>query len=171
MPADGMLQVGTQVNLANLRAGMEEAQSAVKAASANMAAAQAEFGRAAAQGNAQAAAALKVYQTELPSAQSTLNSFAATEERETVTLRSNISARMAASAELRVLEGNLMGSTRAAGAFLATLPGTRYSDAGGLSGDRSCRPGWGSRRRRHEGLRLLPKCRESEGRHEGSRQP
>ena len=102
---------------------MEEAQAAVKQASANMAAAQAEFGRAAAQGNAQAQAALKLYQAELQSAQSALQGLTGTEEREMVALRSNISARMAASAELRVLEANLQGSTRAAAAFLTTIPG------------------------------------------------
>jgi hypothetical protein len=102
---------------------MAEAEAAVKQASANMAAAQTEFGKAAEQGNAQAAAALRAYQAELQSAQSALNSFAGAEQRETVALRENISARMAASAELRVLEGNFMGSTRAAGAFLSTLPG------------------------------------------------
>ncbi len=123
MPPDGTLQVGTQVNIANLRDGMEEAQAAVKQASANMAAAQAEFGRAAAQGNAQAQAALKLYQAELQSAQSALQGLTGTEEREMVALRSNISARMAASAELRVLEANLQGSTRAAAAFLTTIPG------------------------------------------------
>ncbi len=123
MPPDGTLQVGTQVNLGGLRAGFAEAEAAVKQASANMAAAQAQFGSAAERGNAQAAAALKLYQTELQSAQSALNGFAATEERETQVLRSNISARMAASAELRVLEGNLMGSTRAAAAFISTIPG------------------------------------------------
>ena len=123
MPPDGTLQVGTQVNLANLRAGMAEAQAAVKQASENMAAAQLQFGRAAEQGNTQAAAALKLYQVELQSAQSALNSFTSTEERETQVLRSNISMRMAASAELNVVRGNLMGSTRAAGALLAMLPG------------------------------------------------
>lgn len=119
MPDDGVLRIGTQVNLGPLR----EAEAAVKAASANMASAQLEFGKAAEQGNQQAAEALKVYQTELRSAESALAAFTGTEERETVALRSNITARMAASAELRVLEGSFVGSTRAAGAFLSSLPG------------------------------------------------
>ena len=108
---------------AHLSGGLAEAQAQVKAAMANMAEAQAQFGRTAEQGNQQAAAALKVYQVELASAQGAVRSLLASEEQETQVLRSSISSRMAASAELRVLEGNFMGSTRAAGAFLATLPG------------------------------------------------
>jgi hypothetical protein len=125
MAADdgGILKIGTEVDLSRLQSGMAEAQARVTAASAQMAEAQSAFGKAAAQGSEQAAAALKFYQTELASAQSALSGFTATEEQETVALRSNISARMAASAELRLLEGNLMGSTRAAGAFLSTTLG------------------------------------------------
>lgn len=123
MPPDGVVSVGTQINVGPLRTGFAEAEAAVKQASANMADAQLAFGKAAAAGSEQAAAALKQYQSELQSAQSALLTFAGAEEKETAALRSNISARMAASAELRVLEGNFMGSTRAAGAFLSTLPG------------------------------------------------
>lgn len=120
---DGVVTVGTQVNVGTLKAGMAEAEAAVKAATQNMADAQAQFGKAAEAGSSQAAAALKVYQTELQAAQSALAGLTGAEEKETAVLRSNVSARMAASAELRVLEGNFMGSTRAAGAFLSTLPG------------------------------------------------
>ncbi len=116
---DGALRIGTEVDISALR----EAQAAVNAATRNMAEAQQQFGRAAEQGSEQAAAALKLYQTEVESANAALAELAGVEEAETAVLKSNISARMAASAELRVLEGNLMGSTRAAGAFLTTLPG------------------------------------------------
>ena len=45
------------------------------------------------------------------------------ETREVTASRGQLSARMAASAEMRVLEGNTMGSTRAAAAFLTTTLG------------------------------------------------
>jgi len=48
---------------------------------------------------------------------------AAAIEVENVAQRSSISERAAASASIRILEGNLQGSTRAAGAFLATTLG------------------------------------------------
>jgi hypothetical protein len=121
--ADGDIKLGIRVDTSQLNGGLAQAQAAVQAAMRNMADAQANFGKAAESGNVQAAEALKLYQTELNSAQDALVAFSQTEEAETQVLRSNISARMAASAELRVLSGNLQGSTRAAGAFLATLPG------------------------------------------------
>ena len=123
MADDGVLQIGTKVNIGPLQTGMAQAQAAVKSALQNMSEAQAQFGQAAAQGNAQAVAALKGYESELQAAQNAVLRLAEVEKSETSSLRDNISARMAASAELRVLEGNLMGSTRAAGAFLSTLPG------------------------------------------------
>jgi septal ring factor EnvC (AmiA/AmiB activator) len=58
--------------------------------------------------------------TTLAAATTTL---AATEEGEIAVTRGGLSARMAAGAEMRVLEGNTMGSTRAAAAFLTTSLG------------------------------------------------
>ena len=108
MPPDGVITVGTQVNVGPLRTAMAEAEAAVKQALANMAAAQAEFGKAAAQGYAPAIAILKQYEAELRSAQSALSALASAEEKETAALRSNISERMAASAALRSMEGQVM---------------------------------------------------------------
>src|ERR1039458_2164805 len=48
---------------------------------------------------------------------------AAAQNEVSAATRNGISGRMAASASMRVLEGNMMGSTRAAGAFLATTLG------------------------------------------------
>jgi hypothetical protein len=123
MADDGIVQIGTKVNIGPLQSGMAQAQATVKAALQNMSEAQAQFGAAAAAGSTQAASALRIYETELQSAQNAVTRMSQAEKSETESLRSNISARMAASAELRVLEGNLAGSTRAAAAFLSTLPG------------------------------------------------
>lgn len=116
---DGLVTVGTQVNVGPLKAGFAEAQAAVKDASQQMAEAQQQFGRAAEQGSQQAAEALKFYQVQLESARAAVADFTQTEERESTTLRSTISARMAASAELRIFEGNTQGATRAVAALIA----------------------------------------------------
>src|SRR5581483_11858293 len=106
-----------------LQSSFQQARASVVQAERDMAEAVAQFGKAAEGGNVQAAAALKEYESALASARSSLAAFAATEQEEGIVLRNTISARMAASSELRVLEGNLMGSTRAAGALLTMLPG------------------------------------------------
>jgi hypothetical protein len=120
---DQVIVIGTQVDLSALKTGMAEAQTAVKAATQAMAEAQLQFGKAAEQGNQQAQAALRQYEAELQTAQAAVLKLASAESEEGTVLRGTTSARMAASAELRVLEGNFNGSTRAAGAFLSQLPG------------------------------------------------
>lgn len=137
MPDDGQIRIGLAVDYSSVgpatqatASSVESLRDRVNAASKSMAEAQAAFGKAAALGNQQATTALRSYEEELNSAKSALASFAGSENaatestvRETSALRSNISARMAASAELRVLEGNMMGSTRAAAALISTIPG------------------------------------------------
>jgi hypothetical protein len=134
---DGIIRIGTSVDVSSLRSGMEQAASAVQSstqtmasameearvASQRLAEAQTQFGAAAAAGSEQAASVLQMYRTELASAQSAVQALAGSETEETAVLQQSVSARMAASSELRVLEGNMMGSTRAAGAFLSMLPG------------------------------------------------
>jgi hypothetical protein len=80
---DGIIRIGTEVDLSALR----EAQAAVDAASRNMAAAQLEFGKAAEQGNAQAAEAMKIYQAELKSAEASLAAYSAQTEVATASTR------------------------------------------------------------------------------------
>lgn len=134
--SDGQIRIGLAVDYSSVApataataTSVESLRDRVVAASKVMVEAEAEFGKAAALGNQQAAAALRIYEQELESAKSALASFSVSEgevtesiDAETQALKNNVSARMAASAELRVLEGNLMGSTRAAGAFLSQLP-------------------------------------------------
>ena len=137
MADDGIVRIGTSVDVSSLRSGMDQAASVVqssarsmssameqaRAASQRLAEAQTQFGAAAAAGSEQAASVLQLYRTELASAQSAVEALGGAETEETAVLQRSISARMAASSELRVLEGNMMGSTRAAGAFLSMLPG------------------------------------------------
>lgn len=120
MPADGTLQVGTQVNLGNLRAGMAEAQAAVKQASESMAEAQAQFGRAAAQGNAQAAAALKAYQAELNAATVNLAAFSTKTEAATVSTRGLTATAALAGREIGGGLGGALARTAAATGLLGT---------------------------------------------------
>lgn len=134
---DGIVRIGTQVDVSGLRSGMQEAASSVQAsagsmsaalesarlASHNLAQAQEEFGAAAASGSEQAAAVLQMYRAELASAQSAVQAFSGAESAETAVLRESISARMAATAELRAVSGSISGADRAAGLFLGTLPG------------------------------------------------
>ena len=129
--SDGyLISVGVKADFSDLKAQQKSAEEAVRQATANMEAAYAQLGKAAELGNVQAAEALKTYEVELDQAKAKAASLAtaiaelsAAEQAETSSLQSNITARMAASSELRLLEGNLQASARAAGAFLSTLPG------------------------------------------------
>lgn len=134
---DSTLSFQTKVDLSGLQSGVNQAKSVVSqfgtTATSAMAAAQVAterlteaqvaFGGAAAQGNQQAIDIIAQYTAEALRAAAAVDALNASEVRETTTLRAGTSARMAASSELRVLEGNMMGSTRAAGALLASLPG------------------------------------------------
>lgn len=108
---------------ANSTVTLKGAAAQLQTALSSLTEAEAQFGAAAAQGSQQASSALAEYRSQVSSAQAVVDSLAGSETREIAVLRSGISARMAASTELRVLEGNMMGSTRAAGALLSTLPG------------------------------------------------
>lgn len=135
--ADNTLQFETRVNLSGLNAGMDQAtakiqdlgKSTVQAltpaqqAVQNLTDAQIALGAAAAQGSEAAAAVIREYQQAVDEASTSVRTLASTEVEESAAVRAGTSARMAASAELRIFEGNMQGSTRAAGAFLAQLPG------------------------------------------------
>jgi hypothetical protein len=82
-----------------------------------------QLGSAAEQGNTQAAVVLEEYRAQVAATEAAVARFSETEAQEERVVRSSISTRMAANAELRVMEGNMMGSTRAAGALLSTIPG------------------------------------------------
>lgn len=134
---DNTLQFETKVNLTGLQTGMGQATQIVQGDAQKMAAAMSilknetaalgeaykVFGNMAAGGNQAAVAAIAEHIQATNQAKAAVASLSAVEEEETQVVQRNISTRMAASAELRVLEGNMMGSTRAAGAFLSTLPG------------------------------------------------
>lgn len=107
---------------ANLASAQRELASVVAAGGvegAKAAAVIAEYAQEARQ--AQAAAA--DYAKENITAASAVRTLSSAEAEETGVLQRSMSTRMAASTELRELSGNLTGSTRAAGAFLASLPG------------------------------------------------
>ena len=148
---DNTLSFETRVDLSGLNAGVNQAKSVVgqfgtaakeameraRDATERLAQAQAMLGASAEQGSARAKEIIAEYTEEAQKATSAASQYAqaargattsvqelaAAESQETTVLRSSISARMAGSAELRVLSGNIQGSNRAAAAFLATLPG------------------------------------------------
>ena len=85
------------------------------------------LGPSAAQGNASAVAAIAEHEAALVAAASALKAakvavdeLNAGEERETGTLAANVSQRQAATASISLAEGRMLGSNRAAAAFLAT---------------------------------------------------
>lgn len=107
---------------ANLASAQRELASVVAAGGvegAKAAAVIAEY----AQEARQAQAAASDYAKENITAASAVRTLSSAEAEETGVLQRSMSTRMAASTELRELSGNLTGSTRAAGAFLASLPG------------------------------------------------
>lgn len=141
---DNQLSFTTRVDLSGLKSGMEEVKASVQSTASASAQSVEEFSsraRAATEAYNSAAAgtvaqqkalgeafdAAKLsgatYVEALEQAVAATASLNSVEAAETQTLRGNMSARMAASAEMRVLEGSTMGSTRAAAAFLTTIPG------------------------------------------------
>ena len=147
--APGLASAQSQVEAA--ATSMAEAQQIAKQATQNLAQAQAQLGAAAVAGNAQAKAILAQYTTELAAAKAQLAQVTAAEAEQTVTTdaltgatieataateafgaaqaaagaatSAGISSRQAATASIGLLEGRLMSSNRAAGAFLATTLG------------------------------------------------
>lgn len=137
--------------VASFAGNLEDAMTAAATAANQLADAQKQLGASAAQGSAAAAAVIAQYKSEVlrteavvremaastaaastatntyaqeaNNAASAVQRLAASEAEETTTLRGSLSARMAAAAEFRVLEGNIQGSTRAAAAFITMLPG------------------------------------------------
>jgi hypothetical protein len=121
------------VDTSQFKAGMNEAAASTESANARMKAATEAY-NVAAKGTVEVQAALGAafdkatlagadYVTAMEAAVAATQNLASVETEETAVMGRAISARMAGSAELRVLEGNMMGSTRAASAFLSTLPG------------------------------------------------
>lgn len=135
--ADNTLQFQTKVDLSGLNSGMDAAQSrvskfggdvktamaAAEAATKQLSDAQIQLGQSAEAGNATAAAIIKEYEQNLDAAQAAVRELSSAETEEAGAVRAGTSARMAANTELRMFEGNMQGSTRAAGAFLSQLPG------------------------------------------------
>jgi hypothetical protein len=135
--ADNTLNFETRVDLSGLNEGAAAAtavlgklgdntktvMTSAAEATNRLADAQRQLGAAAAQGNEAAAAIIAEYQAAVDAATASVGTLSAAEAKETTALRGSMSARMAASAEIRVLEGNMMGATRAAGAFLTMIPG------------------------------------------------
>lgn len=135
--ADNTLQFETKVNLGGLNSGIDAAKASVSSfgnniksamaaaadATKQLADAQIALGASAAAGNAQAAQVIAEYQQQVNAANAAVREFTATENQEADAVVRSTSARMAANAEIRIFEGNMQGSTRAAGAFLSQLPG------------------------------------------------
>jgi hypothetical protein len=147
MADGGIIRIGTEVDISGIKAGMAEAEATIKSSTTAMeqtykTVAAATLDYASKQNvlrdairqnltgalpyneamkvlppilmeNAAASQALRAAKLEL----------AAAEKSDTEAVQTNMSARMAASSEMRVFEGSMMGSTRAAGAFLTMLPG------------------------------------------------
>lgn len=148
------LRARLSVDTSGFKAGMSDAASSMRTVQqvsgelrrslVDLADAESELGKAAAEGSSQAAGIIEEYRekvdelreelTLLKASQDAVNSSeregaAATDAssaaigEETVALRNNISARMAATAEIRLAEGGIQGLNRAAAAYLTTLPG------------------------------------------------
>lgn len=120
---DNEVKVAIRANATALQSGLAEAQANVRQAAASMKEAMDAFGKSAAEGNAQAAEILKQYRAELASAQSNLEALKGARDRDTESLRSNVSAYMAMNAELRVAQGNVYGVDRAVASLATKLPG------------------------------------------------
>lgn len=130
------LSFETRVDLSGLNSGVAQAEAKIgqfanttkqamasaAAAAEQLADAQRQLGEAAAQGSAQASAVISDYQHQVDEANAAVERLTATETRETQAVRSSVSARMAASAELRIFEGNTQGSTRAVAALISQFP-------------------------------------------------
>ncbi len=99
---------------AHLSGGLAEAQAQVKAAMANMAEAQAQFGKAAEQGNIQAAQTLQGYRTELNQAQAALQTLRPAAAAASDGIQQVANSSRIASAELRVMTGSTFGMANAA---------------------------------------------------------
>src|SRR5271168_377978 len=118
MPPDGVITVGTQVNTAPLVSGLAEAKAALKSAVASMKEAQAALS-AQGVGAEQAAKIMAEYRAQVDAAEAALKKFAGTATTASSAISISIPAirwskqaldehtasSMAASAELRVLEG------------------------------------------------------------------
>lgn len=147
--APGLASAQSQVEAA--ATSMAEAQAIATQATQNLAAAQAQLGAAAEAGNAQAKTILAQYQAELAAAKTQLSQVTLAEQEQAVAASTlagatteatiateglaaaqgaataattvGISARQAATASIGLLEGRMMSSNRAAGAFLSTTLG------------------------------------------------
>ena len=144
---DGTIRIGTEVDISGIQDGMKEAQATVESSTSEMqsayerlAAATAEYAVTTANlrnsiaqvvtgqtAYSSATAALTPALMENTAAANALRdakaALVAIETEETAVVRGGMSARMAATAEMRIAEGNIQGSTRAAAAFLTTIPG------------------------------------------------
>jgi hypothetical protein len=144
---DGTIRIGTEVDISGIQDGMKEAQATVSESTSEMqsayerlASATSEYATTQANlrkavsdvvtgqtKNAQATQSLIEPLTAQAAATRALQdakaALIAIEAEETEGVRNGMSARMAATAEMRVFEGSIQGSSRAAGAFLSMLPG------------------------------------------------
>jgi hypothetical protein len=129
---DGVIRIGTEVDISDLRAQMAQARAPVQSAARNMAEAQAEFGKAAAAGNEQAAEAVKIYRDELAATEaelsrcrSQLQSVAAVTDQVTASTRGMTSVAALAGREIGGGMGGALGrvlsQTGMLGDAMATL--------------------------------------------------
>jgi hypothetical protein len=133
MADDGVVRIGTQVDISNLQSGFARAAETVEEFNTRAKAAQDAYNKTAAIGTEAALALGQAFDVAsangatfveaMETAVSAVQALAVSEQAEEAVLRTSTSARMAASAEMRIFGGNMQGSTRAAGAFLSSLPG------------------------------------------------
>jgi hypothetical protein len=116
---DGTVTGSLSIDISDLRSKMAAAQVAVKLATQEMSTAYRSFGNAASDGNSEAIASLQAFQQKLNDAQAEVKRLAATQREEASVVNSTISTRQAASAELRIFEGNAQSATRAVGALIS----------------------------------------------------
>lgn len=124
------VQIEVKVNdsgISTLRTSLKQLQADATTAAKNLADAQIQLGKAAEMGNAQAKRALQDYEAELARAQQALRDYqnatsgaVATTEELTEAVTHQVPQMAAASAAVRLLEGNTTGSIRAAERFLST---------------------------------------------------
>lgn len=104
---DGIIRIGTRVDVSSLRSGMAQAEAAVREASRNMAQAQEEFGAAAAGGNEQAATTLALYRNELTAAQANVAALTVEQSKLAASTRSVTSNYYAAMGASELFRGRI----------------------------------------------------------------
>lgn len=127
MPPDGVVTVGTQVDITALQRGMAEAQLAVRAASADMSEAYKAFGAAARAGSQQAQDTLIQYQSALNGARAQVQAYAAAQREAQAAIREAAKAQEAAAAAAHAEAAALADASSETEAYTANTLKARQS--------------------------------------------